>query len=662
VKARSATLKKCEDCAGAGHGVPLSPRLEKLLGLREGWDAPQGGRAREAPGPMSSFATALLLALSAALGVRDAPPPDPTWRVVQPWIERGGAHRFVAESETLPIACREGGVVAFPLLVHGAHRVWVDGRLVGEFGDPTFRSVDQTYNAPSLSCSLLHGGVVRWEAVSYSAYFARALHYPERRAHAGAFRLLGPTVWLMSAGALLALGAFFLAVFSVLPRRYVWAFAGTCAGWFVFFTCAAGGGPFFEASMLIVHKVGDIGLWVGMALIFSCFREEGWLPARVTLMCQGLFAAAVLLMVAAEDGDTIQLGTTIGFPPAGLGICWAAFAIVRDAVRNRKLDQRRALTLSALLVFLGTSLHDIGLTLGLFSGSLLTPVGFLGGMLALGLAVSVRVNEIFAERERLRLHLEEEVERKTAQLERSMEETRVTQERRLQWLGLMASFLRHELKNATVGLQTSLALLRRRSREGGQYLARADRSLLQMRTLLDAVARASSVETLVSEAKHGPVDLTRVLCERVDDLAAIHAGTPIESRVEQGLHVQGNAELLELLLDKLVNNAVEHSNPGAAVSLTAIRRGGHAVLEVRNQGDPLPDAGDRIFELAFSTKDASSEHFGIGLYVARLIAEAHGGHIRARSESESAGACFEVEVALARGQASAARENTRSPS
>lgn len=129
-------------------------------------------------------------------------------------------------------------------------------------------------------------------------------------------------------------------------------------------------------------------------------------------------------------------------------------------------------------------------------------------------------------------------------------------------------------------------------------------------------------------------------------------GDPCASHDHQNdrtrIHVAGNRQLLELLVEKLVDNAVEHAATGTAVEVSLRRVGAQASLTVRNVGNPLPSDRARLFELGVTSKGATDrDHFGIGLYLAQLIAERHAGRIEALDlAGEAAGA--ELRVTFAR--------------
>ena len=108
------------------------------------------------------------------------------------------------------------------------------------------------------------------------------------------------------------------------------------------------------------------------------------------------------------------------------------------------------------------------------------------------------------------------------------------------------------------------------------------------------------------------------------------------------------------MLDKLVDNAVDFSAEGATIAVVLSADPTHAELSVANPGPPLPpEATTKLFESLWQYRAAESDtpqsrlrpHFGLGLYIVRLIAEFHGGSARAANLPGDAGAIFTVRLA-----------------
>ena len=117
------------------------------------------------------------------------------------------------------------------------------------------------------------------------------------------------------------------------------------------------------------------------------------------------------------------------------------------------------------------------------------------------------------------------------------------------------------------------------------------------------------------------------------------------------LEIEGAPDLIVQLLDKLIDNAVDFSPAGGTITVRfAARAGGPPFLEVDNPGPPLaPEARGRLFESLWQSRSGSDSrpHFGLGLYIVRLIAEHHRGGVAATDLPGGEGARFGVRLPLA---------------
>ena len=119
--------------------------------------------------------------------------------------------------------------------------------------------------------------------------------------------------------------------------------------------------------------------------------------------------------------------------------------------------------------------------------------------------------------------------------------------------------------------------------------------------------------------------------------------------------MRGSPDLAAQLLDKLVANAVDFCREGEPVRVSLAIVDGTAELGVANSGPALPEAmRGKLFESMVSVRGervrdakAAEPHLGLGLYVARLIAEFHGGAMRAQNLSSGAGVAVTATFRLA---------------
>lgn len=242
--------------------------------------------------------------------------------------------------------------------------------------------------------------------------------------------------------------------------------------------------------------------------------------------------------------------------------------------------------------------------------------------------------------------LEQQVQARTAELEEA-------NRKRVFWLENLAYVLRHELKNSTVAIRSSLDLIERRAGTErshiDKYIQRARASVHFMAKLLENVGSVSTLETDFESESEMPLDLGALVRQQIDTYQSIYQDKTLRVRCEPGLKILGNSTRLIQLLDKLIANAVDYGKADTPIVVTVKRSANQAVLSVANQGQPLPQDKQRIFELFVSQRDAAhkdSSNLGLGLYVVKLIAEAHGGSVEARNPVNFQGAVFIVRLPL----------------
>lgn len=150
-----------------------------------------------------------------------------------------------------------------------------------------------------------------------------------------------------------------------------------------------------------------------------------------------------------------------------------------------------------------------------------------------------------------------------------------------------------------------------------------------------AIAACRGIERLVSDAAVASVRLEKVDIHRLVDeavTAAVLGGGNVRAEVDVGLpSLHADPFRLRQALDNLVLNALRHAGSSEEVLVRAGRAGAIVQLSVADHGPGVPlDEQERIFEAGVRL-DTGGRGSGLGLAVARAIAEAHGGTLTVES-------------------------------
>lgn len=202
------------------------------------------------------------------------------------------------------------------------------------------------------------------------------------------------------------------------------------------------------------------------------------------------------------------------------------------------------------------------------------------------------------------------------------------------YLRSLASKLSHELRTPLAIVTSSLENLEHEplSEASLGYTERAREGAERLRHILNAMSEASRVEALMENAEAEPFDLRAVLNSTTEAYRDVYNEREFEFKCSvESAPAIGSPELLIQMLDKLVDNAVDFSQPGDAIQISLGSSDEALQLSVTNPGPPLPERmRTQMFDSMVSMRGGeNSRHLGLGLYIARLIAEGHGGRIEA---------------------------------
>jgi signal transduction histidine kinase len=210
------------------------------------------------------------------------------------------------------------------------------------------------------------------------------------------------------------------------------------------------------------------------------------------------------------------------------------------------------------------------------------------------------------------------------------------------YLRSLSRSLAHELRTPIAIIQTSLENLEQGSVETqATYLARARGGLRRLGSILTAMSEANQLEESIRSNPLQRVDLAALVQEMGAAYRGLYPDHPFAvSTPDQPAHALAAPELIAQALDKLVENAVSFSAVDPTIAIELSREGAVWRLAVTNQGPPLPtELSASLFDPMVSGRAHEDDdvHLGLGLHVARLICEYHGGSIEAVNVDEPAG-------------------------
>lgn len=219
------------------------------------------------------------------------------------------------------------------------------------------------------------------------------------------------------------------------------------------------------------------------------------------------------------------------------------------------------------------------------------------------------------------------------------------------YLRTLAGKLAHEIRTPLTIVRSSLDNLETEKSipaSARVYLERAREGSDRLNAMLVAMGAATRVEEAIQSAERTRFDLVPVIASAVESYGMGFPQRQFVGALTPGpLEIDGAPDLVVQMLDKLVDNAVDFSAPGAAITIRLRFEAHYAVLEVENPGPPLPpDSHGKLFESLWQSRAGSDHrpHFGLGLYIVKLIAEFHGGFATAEDLPERAGARFAVRL------------------
>jgi PAS domain S-box-containing protein len=223
------------------------------------------------------------------------------------------------------------------------------------------------------------------------------------------------------------------------------------------------------------------------------------------------------------------------------------------------------------------------------------------------------------------------------------------------------ALISHDLRNPLSTVLMALSLLQVSAAQQGsaeqqdaqpfplsrrvKLVERAERNARRMSAMLDELTDAMKFASRGVDLCCAPCDLRVLVAGVVDSLDDTRAQRiSIETDAASPYIVLGDASRLERVVANLITNALKYSADDAPVIARLAHEGGSIALDVVDRGIGIAPESVRLLFGRYYRTTAGKAHasgLGLGLYISRLIVEAHGGKVAVSSEVDK-GSTFRV--------------------
>jgi two-component system, OmpR family, phosphate regulon sensor histidine kinase PhoR len=237
---------------------------------------------------------------------------------------------------------------------------------------------------------------------------------------------------------------------------------------------------------------------------------------------------------------------------------------------------------------------------------------------------------------------------------RAYEAERTTAEELRRLSALRADFVSlvsHELRSPMAAVIGAARTLQGRWREltaqqRQSFLALIGDETSRLANLIADVLDTSRIDAGTFSFTFSDVDLAELVRDVVAAAELAQDEVELTSEVSSPLpRVRGDRERLRQVIQNLVDNAVKYSSAGGRVHVSATAHDGTLLIDVADEGPGIPTEDQQLIFEKFGRagSGAAKPGSGLGLFIARSIAEAHGGSLDVESAS-SRGSIFRLEL------------------
>jgi two-component system sensor histidine kinase KdpD len=169
----------------------------------------------------------------------------------------------------------------------------------------------------------------------------------------------------------------------------------------------------------------------------------------------------------------------------------------------------------------------------------------------------------------------------------------------------------------------------------------------RLERLVSNLLDMTRLESGVVEPRREWVPLVEVIGSAMTRLERVLEGRPVTTVIDEGVPLLSiDPILVGQLFVNLLENAAKYTPPGTEITVRAVREGGTLLVDVADRGPGIPPGEEeRVFERFHRAAQPGVGGVGLGLPIARAIAQAHGGRLTAANRLEG-GAVFRLTLPI----------------
>ncbi|WP_193215045.1 ATP-binding protein [Luteolibacter marinus] len=215
----------------------------------------------------------------------------------------------------------------------------------------------------------------------------------------------------------------------------------------------------------------------------------------------------------------------------------------------------------------------------------------------------------------------------------------------------------HELRTPIAGLRATTDLALSQERDAAAYaghLRSCQQTAIDLGELVKRLSALARIGQPAAPASMEPVDVLKILASSLERFMPLAEARGLQVADETGsepLMALGDAALLKIIFNNLLDNAVTYAAPGGCLRLRGHRTEHQVLVSISNPTEDFPDDPERLFEPLFrreSSRHDAESHLGIGLTLSLEAARAMNGELRAGKAEDRGDLEFTLVLAAAR--------------